>query len=73
LPAAVPPPPAPRPLPREQNGAPLDDYQIIREADTGGPSAGTRLLRVLAGFVLIVLAAISLALCWVLLMLLHVI
>lgn len=59
------------PTPPEASAGPIDDYQIDREPERVGPPLGTRILRVLLGALLIVLAAISIALCWVVGMLLH--
>ena len=48
-----------------------DDYQVDREAPGTGPTAAAQLLRLLLGLVLLVVAAASLALCWVVVLMLH--
>jgi hypothetical protein len=60
---ALPPPARPAP--------PLDDYQVYRDSERVGPPVSVQLLRIARGVLLIVLAAISLALCWVVALLLH--
>lgn len=44
---------------------PIDDYRIVRGTEWVGPPFGAQLFRVLTGALLIVLAAISVALLWV--------
>jgi len=54
-----------------QSAEPYDDYAVDREVRPPAKPAADHLLRVLTGLLLLIVAAVSLGVCWVVGLLLH--